>query len=123
MRNLTYAFGLVFILLGIGLYVGSGMESVTALIPAFLGVLFVICAAVASTETRRKHAMHVSVLLALLGFGGSVTGLIGAVKHIGGTEPERVLATWGRAALALLCVVYIVLAVRSFVAARRARTS
>ena len=69
------------------------------------------------------HAMHVAVLLALVGFGGSVGGLVGAVKHLAGTEPERVLATWGRAGMAVLCVIFVVAAVRSFIAARRARAA
>ena len=121
MRKLTTVFGVLFIALGVGLYVGSGMEHVTSLIPAFLGVIFLICAAVATTEKRRMHAMHAAVLFALLGLGGSATGVVGAIKALGGTEPERPTATWGRAAMAVLCVIFIVAAVRSFIAARRAR--
>ncbi len=123
MRTLTAVFAAVFIVLGVSLYLATGRESVTALIPAFLGVLFAICAAVSTTERRRMHAMHVAVLLALIGFGGSVGGLVGAVKHIGGTEPERVAATWGRAGMAVLCVIFVVAAVRSFIAARKARNA
>lgn len=121
MRKLTTVFGAVFILLGVGLYLGSGRESVTALIPAFLGVIFLICAAIATTEKRRMHAMHAAVLFALLGFGGSVGGVVGAVKALGGTEPDNPTATWGRAVMAVLCVIFVAAAVRSFLAARRAR--
>ena len=85
MRRLTTIFGIVFVLLGVGLYFGSGRESVTALIPSFLGVLFLACAAIATTERRRMHAMHVAVLLALVGLGGSAGGLVGAIKAIGGS--------------------------------------
>lgn len=121
MRRLTTIFGIIFVLLGVGLYFGSGRESVTALIPAFLGVLFLVCAAIATTERRRMHAMHVAVLLALVGLGGSAGGLVGALKALGGTAPENATATYGRAVMAVLCVVFIVAAVRSFIAARRAR--
>ena len=121
MRKLTTVFGIVFVLLGVGLYFGSGRESVTALIPSFIGVLFLICAAIATTEKRRMHAMHAAVLLALIGFGGSVGGLVGAFKAMGGAELERPTATYGRAVMAVLCVIFVVAAVRSFIAARRAR--
>lgn len=121
MRKLTTVFGILFVLLGLGLYFGSGRESVTALIPAFLGVIFLLCAAVATTEKRRMHAMHVAVLFALIGLGGSATGVVGAVKALGGTTPDNPQATYGRAVMAVLCVIYIVAAVRSFIAARKAR--
>lgn len=123
MRKLTTVFGIVFILLGVSLYFGTGRESVTALIPAFLGVLFLVCAALATTERRRKHAMHAAVLLALVGFGGSVGGLVGVLKSLGGAELTRPTASYGRAVMAVLCVIFIVAAVRSFIAARRARNA
>lgn len=121
MRKLTLVFAVVFIFLGVGLYLGTGRESVTALIPAFIGLGMAVCAALARTERSTMHAMHVSVLLAILGFGGSVPGVIGTLKALGGAELERPAATYGRAAMAVLCLVYVALAVRSFIQARRAR--
>ena len=123
MRKRTTVCGILFVLLGLGLYFGSGRESVTALIPSFLGAIFLICAAIATTEKRRMHAMHAAVLFALIGFAGSVGGLVGAFKALGGTAPENATATYGRAVMALLCVIFIVAAVRSFIAARRARNA
>jgi hypothetical protein len=121
MVRITAGFALVLVALGVGLYLGTGRESVTALIPAFLGVALFVCAALGRKASRRMHAMHAAAVLALLGVGGSAPGVVGAIKHLGGEAPGNVAATWGRAAMALLCVAYLVIAVRSFVAARRAR--
>lgn len=115
MRTVTFVFALVLIALGVGLYFGTGRESVTALIPAFIGVGFAICAALARTERSRMHAMHAAAVLALLGAGGGVPGLISLFKGGDGAP------TYGRAALTVLCIVFLVLAVRSFIQARRAR--
>lgn len=123
MRTIISVFAILLVALGLGLYLATGRESVTALIPAFLGVAFGICALLASTERRRMHAMHVAVLLAVVGFAGSVTGAPAALKHLSGEAIERPEAAWGRTVMALLCIVFVVLAVRSFVQARKARTT
>ncbi len=115
MRKITFVFAAVFIVLGIGLYFGTGRESITALIPAFIGVAMAICAALARTERSTMHAMHVSTLLALAGVGGGFGGLLGLFR--GSTSAPTI----GRAVLTVLCAIYIVLAVRSFIQARKAR--
>lgn len=121
MRTITAWFAAILIALGVTLFVSTGMEQVTALIPAFIGIGFAICALVATTENRRKHAMHGAVLLAILGFGGSVGGIPKLVQLLSGEAIERPEAAWGRSIMAVLCVIFVVLAVRSFIQARRAR--
>ena len=121
MRTILTAFAVALLALGLGLYFATGMQSVTALIPAFLGLAFGLCALAATTERRRKHAMHAAAVLALLGVGGSVTGIPAALRHLGGEAIERPEAAWGRTVMALLCLAFLVLAIRSFVQARRAR--
>ena len=121
MRAVTALLALVLIVLGTGLYLGSGRESVTALIPAFFGGAFAVCAALATNAHRRKHAMHAAAVLALLGAGGSARGIPDALTLLGGGSVERPAAAWGQVGMMLLCIAFLVLAVRSFVAARRAR--
>ena len=123
MRALTTLLAVVLIALGVGLWLGTGRESMTALIPAFLGLGFGIAAAVASTPKRRMHAMHGAALLAMAGIAGGAMGVPSLIKHLGGEAIERPAAAWGRSVLAVLCLVYLVLAERSFIQARRARTS
>jgi uncharacterized membrane protein HdeD (DUF308 family) len=118
--SITLALGVALIVLGIGGYVTSDAASLTALIPAVFGLLFVVAGVLAQDERKRMHAMHAAVVVALLGFLGSVRGLIAIGKVFDGTA-ARPAATVAQTIMAVLTLGYIVLAVRSFIQARRAR--
>jgi O-antigen/teichoic acid export membrane protein len=117
---ITLALGAVLIVLGVGSYVLTGAASPTALIPAAFGVLFVLAGVLARDDRRRMHAMHAAVLIALLGFLGSARGLLGLGKLLDGTA-VRPAAIVAQTIMALLTLGYIVIAVRSFIQARKAR--
>ena len=117
MAKLTIGLGVVPIALGVGGYFGTGRESWTALIPAGFGLPLLILGFVALQDARRKHAMHAAVALGVLGFGGTVGGLYTLLT---GGEVERPVAVAVKATMALLCLVYVVLCVGSFITARRA---
>ena len=121
MAKLTIGVGVVLILLGIVGYFATGMQSITALIPAFFGVVFVVLGAVATNPSRRKHAMHAAAALGVLGLLGSFPGVIKAFRWIGGTEPARPAAVISQTIMAVIMLGFVVLCVQSFIAARRAR--
>ena len=112
--------GASLIVLGVAGYVLTGAVSVTALIPAAFGVLFVLAGLLARSDRWRMHAMHAAVLVALLGFLGSARGLLGLGKVFDGTA-VRPAAIVAQTIMALLTLGYIVVAVRSFIQARKAR--
>lgn len=123
MAKVTVATGVVLILLGIGFYIGIGEGSVTALIPALFGLPIFVFGLVALNPARRKHAVHGALVFALLGLLGSVS--MGFRKWIAlaqGVNIERPLAAWEQLAMAVVCFVFIALAVRSFIAARTTMT-
>ncbi|MDA1233208.1 MAG: hypothetical protein O3A53_00240 [Acidobacteria bacterium] len=120
MAKLTIVVAGILILMGVIGYVASGMVSPTALIPAFIGAPIGILGVLALAESRRKHAMHGAVLLALIGFAGSVPGLLQVGALLAG-EAERPMAVAMQAVMAVLLAIYIALCVRSFIAARKAR--
>jgi hypothetical protein len=70
---------------------------------------------------RRKLFMHINVTLALLGFLGTAMGLIQWLRMLGGAVVANPPATESKAAMAILALIYVVLCVRSFISARRAR--
>ena len=120
MAATTRTFGIVLILLGLASYFLTGRTSATALIPAFFGAAFVILALLARSDNARKHAMHAAVVVALLGFLGSIRGLlqIGAVFDGTAARPAAVVS---QSIMAVLTLGYIVMAVQSFVKARASR--
>jgi hypothetical protein len=121
MANTSIGFGLALVLLGLGGYFGTGAQHTTALIPAAAGILLLVFGLLARNPKLRMHAMHGAALIGLLGFFGSVSGIPQLVKLIVGNEIARPAAAVSRSIMAVLCLVFVVLTVRSFVAARIAR--
>ena len=120
MASTTIALGVTLIVVGLAGYFLTGMVSVTALIPAFFGLVIALLGVVGRDERRRKHAIHAAVVVALIGLMGSVRGLlqIGTVFNGTALRPAAVVA---QAVMALLTGGYLVMAIRSFMAARRNR--
>jgi heme A synthase len=116
MSTVAVAFGAVLLILGVGGFLGSGMASMTALIPAAFGLLLLILGVIARDARRRRHAMHAAAVVALLGFLGTANGLIKVVTGNLGPRPQAAMA---QAAMAALMLVFLVLCIRSFVNARR----
>ena len=92
----------------------------TALIPAAFGLVIALAGLMARDAGKRKHAMHAAVVVALLGFLGSVRGLLRIGEVFAGTA-ARPAAVVSQAIMALLTLGYIVIAVRSFIQARANR--
>ena len=107
------------LLLGFGAYLGTGAESVTALIPAFLGIPVLVCGLVALKTGRTKVALHVALVFGLLGIVGGAMGLPQLPTLLSGGEVPRPTATLTQSILFFLSVGYLALGVRSFILARR----
>ena len=65
--KLTLIAGGVLVLVGLISYIASGAASLTALIPSGIGVLLLIAARIGRKPELRRHAMHVAMLIALIG--------------------------------------------------------
>ena len=117
MVSVTRVVGFLLILLGVVGYVGTGFASVTALIPAMVGAVFLVLALVARSDEARKHVMHAAVAIALLAVIGGLPRILTAVRAGETTRP----AVMAQIAMATILAVYVLLGVRSFITARRAR--
>ncbi|MGB5289107.1 MAG: hypothetical protein WBQ32_09350 [Ignavibacteriaceae bacterium] len=122
MAKLSIGLGIVLILLGLISYFGISSESITALIPAFIGVPMIVLGFLALNEKYKKHTMHGAAVLMLIGFGGTVSGLIKFFRMIGGEGFERPSAIIVQAIMAMLCLIFLILAIKSFVDARRGKS-
>jgi hypothetical protein len=123
MAKVTIVFAILFIILGAVGFITTGSQHPTALIPAVLGILLGTFGGMALTADakRRMLFMHINVTLGLLGFLGTLMGLIAWFHMLGGAVVANPPATEAKAVMALLCLIYVALCVRSFIAARRAR--
>ncbi len=110
--------------MGFGAYVATGAQSITALIPAFFGTIIFLCGLLSVFIPKiRMHLMHIAALVGLLGtLGGLGMGLPKLEALIAGTA-ERPLASGMQIAMGVVCLVFLVLCVKSFIDARRARKS
>ncbi len=123
MAKITIGLGLVLIALGLGSYFGTGRASVTALIPAFFGLPLLLLGLVALNEHMRKIAIQIAVVIGLLGFAGTVSGLMKLPVLLTGGDLARPAAVAVRAAMAIVCFVFVLLCVWSFIKARRANAA
>jgi len=123
MAKLTIAFGAILIALGIWAYIATGSEHPTALIPTWFGVVLLLAGAFANSENPKQRMlwMHIAVTVGLLGFlGAGSMAIVEYVKAHGGPL-SRPVAVEDQAAMAVICLMFVALCVRSFIAARKAR--
>ena len=118
MASTTIIFGLLLTILGLTGYFLTGGVSMTALIPAFFGIVLLILGFLARAENMRKHAMHAAAAVALIGLLGALSSLLRAPM-----ETRSAMANFSQIAMALLTAVFIGLCVKSFRDARRARAA
>lgn len=116
--------GILLILVGVIGY-GYGLTganaSPTALIPAIFGALLLVFGLVGQArENLRKHVMHAAVLVGLLGFLATASSILKITALLDGTA-ERPSAVAAQLAMAVICLVFVILCVNSFIAARRSR--
>lgn len=111
-------FGVLLVIQGLAFWLATGFEAArfTAAIPGFFGVALILLAILSSLFPKiRKHLMHVTILVALLGIAG---GISMAVKSIGAEEISW-FKVWDQGLLAFLCIVYFGYCLNSFIQSRR----
>ncbi len=123
MANVTMRFALSLMLLGFGGFVATGSQHPTALIPTGFGLLLGICGLLARKPERRKLFMHIAVTLGLVGFLATVTSIYKVTQIAQHQVVVRHAAVYSQFIMCLLCLLFVILCVRSFIAARRTRSA
>jgi hypothetical protein len=122
MAKLTLVFALLLVVLGLTGYFGTGSVHSTALIPTWFGLALGLFGLLAMSPDarRRKLFMHINVTIGLLGFIGATVEAIRGYMHAtsAGMAPDQI-ALASKIAMAGLLLIYVILCVRSFIAARR----
>lgn len=118
MPTVAIACGMLLSLIGIAGYaygLMNGAASVTALIPFFFGTVLETLGFIArGSEKLRKHLMHAAVIVALLGFLAPLGRLLPNLGNLSASA-----AVLSQIAMSAICLIFVILAVRSFVAARQ----
>ncbi len=110
----TISLGAALIVLGLIVTIASGSGSATSLIPAFIGIVFVVLGVAARAKPDlNRHLMHAAAALALVAILGSLGSAIG--------RGAQGWALFAQLATIVLCAGYLVVAVQSFRQARLAR--
>ncbi len=112
MKILTVVFGVLLAALGIGNFVVSGMSQLTALTPALFGLLIGILGVVAlQSRSRGPHhnALFGAILLAVLGFLGSLGGLWQLFTLVSGGQVAQPMAVMIQSVIGLSCILFVAL--------------
>lgn len=122
MPLLAIIFGILLDLLGTAAFIATGSTHFTALIPLIIGTPILLAGILSRViPAGRKHFMHVAALFGLLGtLGGLGMGLPKLGALIEGTA-ARPVAVGLQIAMGALSLIFVILCVQSFIAARRAR--
>ena len=123
MGKLTMFFGVLLVALGVTAYLLTDSMHRSQLAPAVLGVVLFLCGVLANTENARKRMlwMHVAVTLGLLGFLASGALVVMEFVWAHGEPFGEPMTVESRGAMCLVCLIFVALCVRSFIAARRGR--
>ncbi|GAA1550461.1 MULTISPECIES: hypothetical protein [Brevibacterium] len=120
MPRTTIGLGIVLIAVGVIAYVATAFASWTALIPAILGAVILICGLIGLKN--QKLGIHIALVVAILGIFGTAMNVMQVGALIAG-EAERPAAVITSIITFVLLIVYVVMGVRSFIAARRWKNS
>jgi hypothetical protein len=124
MGPVSVGFGLFLIALGLFAFFTSESRPPTALIPAGFGLALAILGLLALRDNLRKHVMHAAAMIGLIGFiGAAAMGVPKLITLLSGGEVERPRAVVAQAIMAVTCLVFVGLCVKSFIDARRRRAA
>lgn len=92
----------------------------TALIPTWFGLALLLCGLLAFKDGLRKHVMHLAAMIGLVGAIGGFMPLMRQYNKSGSIDPTKPSAVAGEVMI-FVCIVFVVLCVKSFIDARKAR--
>ena len=123
MAKITLALGILLLLIAGAGFVATGSQHPTALIPGAAGLVFVVLGLLANSPDpkRRMLWMHIAVTVALLLFLGTIKADIDVIRLSRGADLPHPVAIEEKAAMSLACLLFVLLCIRSFIAARRTR--
>jgi len=123
MASVTIRFSILLILLGFVFFFITGHQHYTSLISALFGIVLLALGLLARTESvkQRMLVMNIAVTIALIGFLFPAARAAKALWAVHNGGSMVVMAVREQLLMAVICLVFVWLCVRSFIAARKAR--
>lgn len=120
MPAITIGFGILLIVIGLISYFGTDGGSITALIPAFIGLPVILAGFAMSNPKYRTWSLYGAAALSLAMIAGSFRGISGFFNSLSSgatvTYPQII-----QVVLAVLALVFLVLVIRTILSERRVR--
>lgn len=110
MVKITKTFGIILIILGFTSYLYIRQSSISALLPALLGITLIMLSKSAGSQVYFKKSMQASVLLAFLGFIGAGLRVTEVILNKGPVSLYFLFIT--QIIMTIVCAIYIGLAVK-----------
>lgn len=120
MARITIGLGVVLIALGVTAYIIAAFASWTALIPAVLGGVILISGLIGLKN--QKIGIHIALVVAVLGVLGTTMNVLQLGALFAG-EADRPAAVITSTITFVLLIIYVVLGIRSFIAARHRKSA
>ncbi|OIB59059.1 hypothetical protein [Natrialba sp. SSL1] len=106
-RTGSLAVGASLLILGVGAYVVSSFESVTALIPALFGALVIALRLAGDALGRERLATYGIGALALAGIFGSARGVPDLIALLTGETVDSAIAAVSQGLMIVFCLVLL----------------
>jgi hypothetical protein len=125
LANMTVRIGAILIFLGLVFFYITGMHAYTSLIATAFGLVLVVFGLLARTSDSKMRMlyMHIAVTVGLLGFlfPAFRVGKVLFERYVNDLPIMRMRAVQEEGLMAVICLLFVLLCVRSFIAARRSR--
>jgi hypothetical protein len=123
MSRITLYFGAILIGIGIYFFVSTGSTHPTSLVPVWFGLALAVLGLLANSPDagKRKLYMHIAVTIGLVGFlfPGFMSAKDLIKAHSDNLPLAHPAAVHEQLLMAILCFIFVLLCVRSFITARR----
>ncbi len=103
--RVVWSYAVSLILLGVIGYFVTGLQSVTALIPAFFGIIVILILLVFIRFTKPKVTFWILVVFSLIGFIATVKGVPKVFELLQSNDIQRPAAVISQSIMAVLSII------------------
>ena len=124
MSLISILFGALLVITGVVGFVATGSSHPNALIPGALGIALILCGLIGRNQELHHRAMQGAMLVALVGFGGTVTSFAKFAQVVRFGTANNGYAPLCKMTTGFLCAIFLLRCLQAFLdAGREAKNS